>query len=212
LKCKNKQGWKIIQGRHKIWFFFGKWASFIFIKHDEFWWMQGEMLNNLSIWWICIWIHKLSTVNHIFLDHYVDTVCCPFLLLVVEIRRYLNQVTDIVGLEVPRQAVSLIWYQVEARARVIIFYIAAFEADTAFRRRSSSLVSVDHPVGLLPTGWSYMVKGLIDQQIACLWEQCSWAIYIYLQSPFLGSPETMHHSGIFIQKINKLSEVWCFFF
>nr|AVA17729.1 SOS1-like protein 1 [Populus balsamifera] len=36
-------------------------------------------------------------------------------------------------------------YQVEARARVIIFDIAAFEADGALRRRSSSLVSVDHP-------------------------------------------------------------------
>nr|AVA17733.1 SOS1-like protein 1 [Populus grandidentata] len=36
-------------------------------------------------------------------------------------------------------------YQVEARARVIIFDIAAFEADGALRRGSSSLVSVDHP-------------------------------------------------------------------
>jgi hypothetical protein len=36
---------------------------------------------------------------------------------------------------VPRQAVSLIKDQVEARGRIIIFYIAAFEADTAFRRR-----------------------------------------------------------------------------
>nr|AVA17725.1 SOS1-like protein 1 [Populus davidiana] len=36
-------------------------------------------------------------------------------------------------------------YQVEARARVIIFDIAAFEADGALRRRSSPLVSVDHP-------------------------------------------------------------------
>lgn len=39
------------------------------------------------------------------------------------------------------------WYQVEARARVILFDMAAFEADGALRRRSSSLVSVlvDHP-------------------------------------------------------------------
>nr|AVA17744.1 SOS1-like protein 1 [Populus tremuloides] len=36
-------------------------------------------------------------------------------------------------------------YQVEARARVIIFDIAAFETDGALRRGSSSLVSVDHP-------------------------------------------------------------------
>nr|AVA17730.1 SOS1-like protein 1 [Populus ciliata] len=36
-------------------------------------------------------------------------------------------------------------YQVEARARVIIFDIAAFEADGALRRGSSSLVLVDHP-------------------------------------------------------------------
>ncbi|KAF9677498.1 hypothetical protein SADUNF_Sadunf08G0114000 [Salix dunnii] len=38
-------------------------------------------------------------------------------------------------------------YQVEARARVILFDMAAFEADGALRRRSSSLVSVlvDHP-------------------------------------------------------------------
>ncbi|XP_011024875.1 PREDICTED: sodium/hydrogen exchanger 7-like isoform X3 [Populus euphratica] len=36
-------------------------------------------------------------------------------------------------------------YQVEARARVIIFDIAAFEGDGALRRGSSSLVSVDNP-------------------------------------------------------------------
>ncbi|KAI5582565.1 hypothetical protein BDE02_07G094000 [Populus trichocarpa] len=36
-------------------------------------------------------------------------------------------------------------YQVEARATVIFFDIAAFEADGALRRRSSSLASVDHP-------------------------------------------------------------------
>nr|AQN76680.1 Na+/H+ antiporter [Populus euphratica]AQN76689.1 Na+/H+ antiporter [Populus euphratica]AQN76690.1 Na+/H+ antiporter [Populus euphratica]AQN76691.1 Na+/H+ antiporter [Populus euphratica]AQN76692.1 Na+/H+ antiporter [Populus euphratica] len=36
-------------------------------------------------------------------------------------------------------------YQVEARARVIIFDIAAFEADGALRRGSSSLVLGDHP-------------------------------------------------------------------
>ncbi|XP_011021707.1 PREDICTED: sodium/hydrogen exchanger 8-like isoform X2 [Populus euphratica] len=36
-------------------------------------------------------------------------------------------------------------YQVEARARVIFFDIAAFEVDGALRRRSSSLASVDHP-------------------------------------------------------------------
>ncbi|KAL3582348.1 hypothetical protein D5086_016680 [Populus alba] len=40
---------------------------------------------------------------------------------------------------------SRIPVSVEARARVIIFDIAAFEADGALRRRSSSLVSVDHP-------------------------------------------------------------------
>nr|AVA17714.1 SOS1-like protein 1B [Populus nigra] len=36
-------------------------------------------------------------------------------------------------------------YQVEARARVIFFDIAAFEVDDALRRRSSSLASVDRP-------------------------------------------------------------------
>ena len=39
------------------------------------------------------------------------------------------------------------WYHVETRARVIVFDIAAFEANRALHRRSSSLVphSVDHP-------------------------------------------------------------------
>ncbi|CAN1336339.1 Sodium/hydrogen exchanger 7 [Linum perenne] len=36
------------------------------------------------------------------------------------------------------------WYQVETRARVIIFDTATFEADDVLKRRPSSLVSADH--------------------------------------------------------------------
>ncbi|CAN1756825.1 Sodium/hydrogen exchanger 7, partial [Linum perenne] len=35
------------------------------------------------------------------------------------------------------------WYQVERRARVIIFDTATFEADHVLKRRPSALVSVD---------------------------------------------------------------------
>ncbi|XP_071926579.1 sodium/hydrogen exchanger 7-like isoform X5 [Coffea arabica] len=43
------------------------------------------------------------------------------------------------------------WYQVETRARVILFDIAGFEANRTLQRRSSSLIShsVDHPSGSL---------------------------------------------------------------
>ncbi|KAL3502151.1 hypothetical protein ACH5RR_036600, partial [Cinchona calisaya] len=43
------------------------------------------------------------------------------------------------------------WYQVETRARVILFDVAGFEANRTLQRRSSSLIShsVDHPSGSL---------------------------------------------------------------
>ncbi|CAI0385036.1 unnamed protein product [Linum tenue] len=37
-----------------------------------------------------------------------------------------------------------LWYQVETRARVIIFDTSKFEADGGLKRRSSSLISIDH--------------------------------------------------------------------